>query len=136
MQLVRAELNMTEGATWQIFRMDDVYYFHDLIDQLTNWGYQEGTTLFGFGYDFRQSNRCSSLYMNSLINYALSFCYQARHGSFIFLSMFVVIQVIRTHGEIQSKAGEHVQSIWWQESRHYFSFYGRNSREVISGPSP
>lgn len=42
---------------WQIFRMDDVYYFHDLIKQLTDWGYQEGTTLFGFGYDFRQSNR-------------------------------------------------------------------------------
>lgn len=42
-----------------IFRMDDVYYFHDLIKQLTGWGYQEGTTLFGFGYDFRQSNRLS-----------------------------------------------------------------------------
>lgn len=45
-------------APGQIFRMDDVYYFHDLIKQLTAWGYQEGTTLFGFGYDFRQSNRC------------------------------------------------------------------------------
>jgi pimeloyl-ACP methyl ester carboxylesterase len=42
-----------------IFRMDDVYYFHDLITQMTEWGYEEGTTLFGFGYDFRQSNRLS-----------------------------------------------------------------------------
>ncbi|XP_048438716.1 lecithin-cholesterol acyltransferase-like 4 [Pyrus x bretschneideri] len=34
-----------------------VYYFHDMIVELTKWGFQEGTTLFGFGYDFRQSNR-------------------------------------------------------------------------------
>ncbi|PIN24798.1 Lecithin:cholesterol acyltransferase (LCAT)/Acyl-ceramide synthase [Handroanthus impetiginosus] len=36
---------------------DCVYYFHDMIVELIKWGYQEGTTLFGFGYDFRQSNR-------------------------------------------------------------------------------
>ncbi|EYU31717.1 hypothetical protein MIMGU_mgv1a004228mg [Erythranthe guttata] len=36
---------------------DCVYYFHDMIVEFINWGYQEGTTLFGFGYDFRQSNR-------------------------------------------------------------------------------
>ncbi|KAL8507440.1 hypothetical protein ACS0TY_018111 [Phlomoides rotata] len=36
---------------------DCVYYFHDMIVELKKWGYQEGTTLFGFGYDFRQSNR-------------------------------------------------------------------------------
>jgi len=41
-----------------LLRMDAVYYFHDLITQMTDkWGYKEGTTLFGFGYDFRQSNR-------------------------------------------------------------------------------
>lgn len=34
-----------------------VYYFHDLIQKLLDWGYEEGSTLFGFGYDFRQSNR-------------------------------------------------------------------------------
>ncbi|KAH6755669.1 alpha/beta-Hydrolases superfamily protein [Perilla frutescens var. hirtella] len=34
-----------------------VYYFHDMIVEFIKWGYQEGTTLFGFGYDFRQSNR-------------------------------------------------------------------------------
>ncbi|KAL0442335.1 UNVERIFIED_CONTAM: Lecithin-cholesterol acyltransferase-like 4 [Sesamum latifolium] len=36
---------------------DCVYYFHDMIVEFLKWGYQEGTTLFGFGYDFRQSNR-------------------------------------------------------------------------------
>ncbi|XP_039009202.1 lecithin-cholesterol acyltransferase-like 4 isoform X2 [Hibiscus syriacus] len=34
-----------------------VYYFHDMIVEMTKWGFQEGKTLFGFGYDFRQSNR-------------------------------------------------------------------------------
>jgi len=41
----------------QILRLDSVYYFHDLINQMKSWGYKEGKTLFGFGYDFRQSNR-------------------------------------------------------------------------------
>ncbi|KAK1432543.1 hypothetical protein QVD17_09440 [Tagetes erecta] len=36
---------------------DSVCYFHDMINEMTSWGYQEGKTLFGFGYDFRQSNR-------------------------------------------------------------------------------
>ncbi|KAK3041226.1 hypothetical protein RJ639_028486 [Escallonia herrerae] len=36
---------------------DSVYYFHDMIFEMIRWGYQEGKTLFGFGYDFRQSNR-------------------------------------------------------------------------------
>ncbi|PWA61126.1 alpha/beta-Hydrolases superfamily protein [Artemisia annua] len=36
---------------------DSVCYFHDMIKEMTSWGYQEGKTLFGFGYDFRQSNR-------------------------------------------------------------------------------
>ncbi|CAN1806166.1 Lecithin-cholesterol acyltransferase-like 4 [Linum perenne] len=34
-----------------------VYYFHDMITEMLKWGFQEGKTLFGFGYDFRQSNR-------------------------------------------------------------------------------
>ncbi|XP_059657875.1 lecithin-cholesterol acyltransferase-like 4 [Cornus florida] len=36
---------------------DSVNYFHDMIVEMIKWGYQEGKTLFGFGYDFRQSNR-------------------------------------------------------------------------------
>lgn len=37
--------------------VDDVYHFHDMIDMLVGCGYKKGTTLFGYGYDFRQSNR-------------------------------------------------------------------------------
>jgi hypothetical protein len=33
-----------------------VYYFHNLIWYLTKHNYSAGETLFGFGYDFRQSN--------------------------------------------------------------------------------
>jgi hypothetical protein len=44
-----------------------VYHFHDMIDMLINCGYEKGTTLFGYGYDFRQSNRyfpiCGSIGM-------------------------------------------------------------------------
>ncbi|KAF8408623.1 hypothetical protein HHK36_004686 [Tetracentron sinense] len=40
-----------------IIGCDSVYYFHDMIVEMIKWGFQEGETLFGFGYDFRQSNR-------------------------------------------------------------------------------
>mmetsp|Transcript_71672 Transcript_71672/g.226433 ORF Transcript_71672/g.226433 Transcript_71672/m.226433 type:complete len:324 (+) Transcript_71672:462-1433(+) len=38
-------------------RINAVYYFHDMIEALKAKGHVEGTDLFGFGYDFRQSNR-------------------------------------------------------------------------------
>lgn len=41
----------------QVFGSESVYYFHDMIVEMRKWGFQEGKTLFGFGYDFRQSNR-------------------------------------------------------------------------------
>lgn len=41
----------------QVVGCDCVYYFHDMIVEMIKWGFQEGKTLFGFGYDFRQSNR-------------------------------------------------------------------------------
>ncbi|XP_020103636.1 phospholipase A(1) LCAT3-like [Ananas comosus] len=37
--------------------LTDVYHFHDMIEMLMECGYKKGTTLFGYGYDFRQSNR-------------------------------------------------------------------------------
>lgn len=40
-----------------ILGTESVYYFHDMITEMIKWGFQEGKTLFGFGYDFRQSNR-------------------------------------------------------------------------------
>ncbi|KAI3459118.1 hypothetical protein Pfo_015781 [Paulownia fortunei] len=41
--------------------LTDVYHFHDMIDMLVGCGYKKGTTLFGYGYDFRQSNRIGQL---------------------------------------------------------------------------
>eukprot|EP00270_Netrium_digitus_P004211 TRINITY_DN1514_c1_g2_i3.p1 TRINITY_DN1514_c1_g2~~TRINITY_DN1514_c1_g2_i3.p1 ORF type:complete len:487 (+),score=134.93 TRINITY_DN1514_c1_g2_i3:108-1568(+) len=37
--------------------LDVVNYFHTMIIEMRKWGYMDGQTLFGFGYDFRQSNR-------------------------------------------------------------------------------
>lgn len=41
--------------------LTDVYHFHDMIEMLVGCGYKKGTTLFGYGYDFRQSNRIGQL---------------------------------------------------------------------------
>ncbi|KAK9159464.1 hypothetical protein Syun_005805 [Stephania yunnanensis] len=41
----------------KLFHLSEVYHFHDMIDMLVGCGYKKGTTLFGYGYDFRQSNR-------------------------------------------------------------------------------
>ncbi|KAF0914099.1 hypothetical protein E2562_026504 [Oryza meyeriana var. granulata] len=41
----------------EILHLSMVYHFHDMIDMLLDCGYKKGTTLFGYGYDFRQSNR-------------------------------------------------------------------------------
>lgn len=41
----------------QIIGRESVYYFHEMIEEMIKWGFKEGKTLFGFGYDFRQSNR-------------------------------------------------------------------------------
>ncbi|XP_024626360.1 phospholipase A(1) LCAT3 isoform X2 [Medicago truncatula] len=41
--------------------LTEVYHFHDMIDMLVGCGYVKGTTLFGYGYDFRQSNRMDKL---------------------------------------------------------------------------
>eukprot|EP00850_Spirogloea_muscicola_P005424 SM000025S08319 [mRNA] locus=s25:51672:55202:+ [translate_table: standard] len=37
--------------------LDALCYYQHLILEMKKWGYKEGETLFGFGYDFRQSNR-------------------------------------------------------------------------------
>jgi hypothetical protein len=41
----------------ELFHLTMVYHFHDMIDMLINCVYKKGTTLFGHGYDFHQSNR-------------------------------------------------------------------------------
>ncbi|XP_050207946.1 phospholipase A(1) LCAT3 [Mercurialis annua] len=45
----------------QLIHLTEVYHFHDMIDMLVKCGYKKGTTLFGYGYDFRQSNRIDKL---------------------------------------------------------------------------
>ncbi|ERN20096.1 phospholipase A(1) LCAT3 isoform X2 [Amborella trichopoda] len=49
--------------TWLVrcLHLTDVYHFHDMIDMLLESGYEKGTTLFGYGYDFRQSNRIKKI---------------------------------------------------------------------------
>ncbi|KAI3712553.1 hypothetical protein L1987_71112 [Smallanthus sonchifolius] len=46
------------ASQWiKCLHVTDVYHFHDMINMLVDRGYKKGTTLFGYGYDFRQSNR-------------------------------------------------------------------------------
>ncbi|KAF5805455.1 putative phospholipase A(1) [Helianthus annuus] len=51
-------IDILDPSHWiKCLHVTDVYHFHDMIDMLVNCGYKKGTTLFGYGYDFRQSNR-------------------------------------------------------------------------------
>ncbi|CAO2837489.1 unnamed protein product [Amaranthus hypochondriacus] len=45
----------------KLMHLKEVYHFHDMINMLVDCGYKKGTTLFGYGYDFRQSNRIDKL---------------------------------------------------------------------------
>ncbi|GLT60474.1 hypothetical protein SLA2020_332380 [Shorea laevis] len=45
----------------KLLHLTEVYHFHDMIDMLVGCGYKKGSTLFGYGYDFRQSNRIDKL---------------------------------------------------------------------------
>ncbi|XP_010549765.1 PREDICTED: phospholipase A(1) LCAT3 [Tarenaya hassleriana] len=45
----------------KLFNLVDLYHFHDMIEMLVGCGYKKGATLFGYGYDFRQSNRIDTL---------------------------------------------------------------------------
>ncbi|PWA37813.1 lecithin:cholesterol/phospholipid:diacylglycerol acyltransferase [Artemisia annua] len=51
-------IDILDPSFWiKLLHITDVYHFHDMIDMLIGCGYKKGTTLFGYGYDFRQSNR-------------------------------------------------------------------------------
>ncbi|XP_043711599.1 phospholipase A(1) LCAT3-like [Telopea speciosissima] len=51
-------IDILDSSWWaKGFHISDVYQFHDMIDMLIGCGYKKGSTLFGHGYDFRQSNR-------------------------------------------------------------------------------
>ncbi|XP_042514498.1 phospholipase A(1) LCAT3 [Macadamia integrifolia] len=51
-------IDILDPSVWaKLFHITDVYQFHDMINMLIGCGYKKGSTLFGHGYDFRQSNR-------------------------------------------------------------------------------
>ncbi|KAK1427280.1 hypothetical protein QVD17_15963 [Tagetes erecta] len=55
-------IDILDPSFWiKCLHVTDVYHFHDMIDMLVDNGYKKGTTLFGYGYDFRQSNRIDKL---------------------------------------------------------------------------
>lgn len=53
----RQNMGFNSSDFLQVIGGDSAYYFHEMIDEMISWGYKEAKTLFGFGYDFRQSNR-------------------------------------------------------------------------------
>ncbi|PKA49924.1 Phospholipase A(1) LCAT3 [Apostasia shenzhenica] len=51
-------IDILDPVWWvKCVHLTDLYHFHDMITMLIDCGYKKGTTLFGYGYDFRQSNR-------------------------------------------------------------------------------
>ncbi|PKU82940.1 phospholipase A(1) LCAT3 [Dendrobium catenatum] len=72
-------IDILDPAWWvKLLHVTDVYHFHDMIDMLIDCGYKKGTTLFGYGYDFRQSNRIDKA-MNGL-KMKLQTAYKASGG--------------------------------------------------------
>lgn len=49
------------SVVMKCLHVTEVYHFHEMIDMLVKCGYKKGTTLFGYGYDFRQSVRIDKL---------------------------------------------------------------------------
>jgi hypothetical protein len=64
-------LALINGATWSFTSsvLHAWYYFHDLIKQMKGWGYQEGSILFGFGYE-----ATGVQFHNFERNFKLNFC--------------------------------------------------------------
>lgn len=56
------------------FPLHVVYYYHTLITALKSQGYTPGKDLFGFGYDFRQSNACHVDALAGLLRQASAAC--------------------------------------------------------------
>ncbi|KAF6140104.1 hypothetical protein GIB67_014814 [Kingdonia uniflora] len=51
-------IDILDPSVWvKCAHVTEVYQFHDMIDMLLGSGYKKGITLFGYGYDFWQSNR-------------------------------------------------------------------------------
>ncbi|MBA0737542.1 hypothetical protein Gogos_010999, partial [Gossypium gossypioides] len=90
----------------KLLHFSEVYHFHDMIDMLVGCGYKKGTSLFGYGYDFRQSNRIDKL-MDGL-KVKLETAYKASGGrkvTIISHSMggLLVMCFMSLHNEVFSK---------------------------------
>ncbi|XVF30246.1 hypothetical protein REPUB_Repub16aG0040600 [Reevesia pubescens] len=90
----------------KLLHLTEVYHFHDMIDMLVGCGYKKGTTLFGYGYDFRQSNRIDKL-MDGL-KLKLETAYKASGGrkvNIISHSMggLLVLCFVSLHNDVFSK---------------------------------
>ncbi|KAJ7978290.1 Lecithin:cholesterol acyltransferase family protein [Quillaja saponaria] len=86
--------------------LTEVYHFHDMINMLVGCGYKKGTTLFGYGYDFRQSNRIDKLMEGLKVK--LETAYKASGGrkvNIISHSMggLLVLCFMSLHNEVFSK---------------------------------
>lgn len=98
--------NLDPSLTTKCLHLTEVYHFHDMIDMLVKCGYKKGTTLFGYGYDFRQSNRIDKA-MNGLKE-KLETAYKASGGrkvNIISHSMggLLVTCFISLHNDVFSK---------------------------------
>nr|CAD1838985.1 unnamed protein product [Ananas comosus var. bracteatus] len=72
-------IDILDPSWWvKLLRVTDVYHFHDMIDMLVECGYEKGTTLFGYGYDFRQSSRIEKTMMG--LKEKLETAYKASGG--------------------------------------------------------
>ncbi len=100
-------LALNNGATWSFTSsvLHAWYYFHDLIKQMKGWGYQEGSILFGFGYE-----ATGVQFHNFERNFKLNFCLC---GNLLLIS---VPQAPRAYAKVEEKAGDHIWSIRRQES--------------------
>ncbi|XLS86195.1 hypothetical protein HN51_036361 [Arachis hypogaea] len=98
--------------------LTDVYHFQDMIEMLVGCGYKKRTTLLGYGYDFRQSNRIDKL-MDGLKAKLETSC-KATSGRKVNLLLFFVdvISGLNVHpyvatGNKNSKFGIRNEKLQW-----------------------
>jgi hypothetical protein len=92
-------LALINHATWSFTSsvLHVWYYFHDLIKQMKGWSYQEGSILFGFGYE-----ATGTQFHNFERNFKLNFCLC---GNLLLIS---VPQAPRAYAKVEEKAGDHI----------------------------
>ncbi|KAG8487219.1 hypothetical protein CXB51_020606 [Gossypium anomalum] len=111
----------------KLLHFSEVYHFHDMIDMLVGCGYKKGTSLFGYGYDFRQSNRIDKL-MDGL-KVKLETAYKASGGrkvTIISHSMggLLVMCFMSLHNEVCSFCHAAVENLTIIYKLHFIFFNG------------